>query len=559
MKQLKYLKLFEGFESIKLTKTLGYINKESRDRFVDYLKRLCKKSEFPLSQLNDEMFQYLPYSKALKVKVETENVPCKATSSSVFDRQYAISGEKCEGGRIKRMWGSRQRVVECPNCSGTGIEPTKENLKVVKFWFTKDGQLVTTTGCDGTQKKPSISRSISGYKIVDTINADSRGWQDKIRELKHLTNIILKTSSESEPIQAVLFVDPPGSRSEYFCIQNSKQGGEPSGREWRNYGRFSWNISGGDFWTISVLEPGEQENDKEDEIDPLTYNYPLSFGWSGISLDKYRDVEQYIKDAHFALVFDYDKVKNGDFKKVSQIKSEREIIKSGSKLTIKDEDVRRENIERYMKKIAERSDLISDITNVKSVVNRMIGGQYALFIITSRSSFENNFTRIISRYLEILRYQKSEMSQQDLNYYINSLKDTIKNNYETSSSDISDIRKAMKYCRESIIKNGTQNEYLDLLNELEEVSKLINQKIVSLPFDCIEDLEIVKSKTATIRNLFNSDTYGLSNLRYFLDSALNGREDRSYRYLTDEWRLQGDNLEETKKGLETVKKIISRL
>jgi hypothetical protein len=117
----------------------------------------------------------------------------------------------------------------------------------------------------------------------------------------------------------------------------------------------------------------------------------------------------------------------------------------------------------------------------------------------------------------------------------------------------------MKYCRESIIKDGTQNEYLDLLNELEEVSKLINQKIISLPFDCIEDLEIVKSKTATIRNLFNSDTYDLSNLRYFLDSALNGREDRSYRYLTDEWRLQGDNLENTIKGLETAKKIISRL
>jgi hypothetical protein len=43
MKKLKYIKLFEAFESIKLTKTLGYIDTKSRNKFIDYLKRLCKK------------------------------------------------------------------------------------------------------------------------------------------------------------------------------------------------------------------------------------------------------------------------------------------------------------------------------------------------------------------------------------------------------------------------------------------------------------------------------------------------------------------------------------
>ena len=125
------------------------------------------------------------------------------------------------------------------------------------------------------------------------------------------------------------------------------------------------------FWTISVLEPSKEEDKKEEEVNPLLYNYTLSFGWRDISLDKHTNVENSIKDAHFALVLDYDKVKNGDFKKVSQINSEREVIKSGSKLTVTDEMVRKENIQRYMNKIAERSDLISDISNVKAVASRI--------------------------------------------------------------------------------------------------------------------------------------------------------------------------------------------
>jgi hypothetical protein len=58
--------------------------------------------------------------------------------------------------------------------------------------------------------------------------------------------------------------------------------------------------------------------------------------------------------------------------------------------------------------------------------------------------------------------------------------------------------------------------------------------------------------------LFISDTYGLDNLRYFIDDALNGREKRSLERLVNEWRLSGENLEKTKKGLQTVKKIILR-
>jgi hypothetical protein len=548
MKQLKYIKLFEAFESVRLTKTLGYIDTKSRERFIDYLKRLCKKSEFPISQFSDEMFQYLPYNKALKVSVDKEDKPCQATSKSEFNRQHAIEGEKCEGGRIKRLWGGRPRAVECPNCKGSGIEPVKEDIKLVKFWFSKDGSLINTTGCDGSVKDSPKMGSFESGEVITSRD------MPRLQSIPHLTKVALRTGRRDSEVQAILYKE----RRDIFCIQDRYEGGTPSGRDWQKYGRFSWNISGGDFISITILNKVGDTDEKSEEIDPLNYNFALNFGWSGIGLDKWQDVENLIKDAHFALVFDWSKVKSGDFKKVPEIRSEREELKSGSKLTVKDEDIRRENIDRYMKKIAEKSDLVKDISNVKSVVNRILGGQNSIFMIVGHSTYERKFSHLIVRYLEVLRYKEKYSEESDeLKYVIGNLKSTIQSLYESVSSDVNDVRKCLDYCTTEL-KKGEKSEYLELIKELQEVSQMMNQKIMSLPFDCIEDLEIVKSKVTFFRSLFISDTYGLDNLRYFIDDALNGREKRSLERLVNEWRLSGENLEKTKKGLQTIKKIILR-
>ena len=549
MKQLKYLKLFEAFESVKLSKTLGYIDNKSREKFIDYLKRLCKKSEFPISQLSDDMFQYLPYNKALKVNVDKEDNPCQATSKSEFNRQHAIEGEKCEGGRIKRLWGARPRAVECPNCKGSGIEPVKEDIKLVKFWFSKDGSLINTTGCDGSVKNSSQVGSFESGEVISSNGRD----MPKLQSIPHLTKVTLKTSRNSPSTQATIYKE----RSDIFCIQDIYQGGAPSGRDWQKYGRYSWNILGGDFDSITILNKVETE-EKSEEINPLFYNFVANWTYSGMRLDKWQDVENLIKDAHFALVFDWSKVKAGDFKKVPEIRSEREELKSGSKLTIKDEDIRKANIDRYMKKIAEKSDLVKDISNVRSVVNRMLGGQNSIYVIVGHANYERKFAYLIVRYLEVLRYKEEYSEESDeLKYVIGSLKSTIQSSYESVSTDVSDVRKCLDYCTTEL-KKGEKSEYLELIKELQEVSQMMNQKIMSLPFDCIEDLEIVKSKVTFFRSLFVSDAYGLDNLRYFIDDALQGREKKSFDRLVDEWRLSGENLEKTKKGLQTVKKIILR-
>jgi hypothetical protein len=85
MSKLQHIKLFEAFESIKLTKTLGYIkDKSDKNNFLDRLKRVCGSIDFPYSKLSDEFFEYLPFKKALDKAAIVTDEPCVATSRSEF-------------------------------------------------------------------------------------------------------------------------------------------------------------------------------------------------------------------------------------------------------------------------------------------------------------------------------------------------------------------------------------------------------------------------------------------------------------------------------------------
>ena len=171
MKNLKYIQIFEAFESKILSKTLGYIESNDRSTFMDRLKRLCRSIDFPLSKMSDEYFEYLPFKSALARAAMTGDEPCEATSKSEFP-DYAVAGEKCTNGKIKRTWGARTRDVVCPVCGGSGVKPKKSEVKLVKFWFTAEGKYVANTLVDGmirtgrgSGRAAKFSTKISDYTI----------------------------------------------------------------------------------------------------------------------------------------------------------------------------------------------------------------------------------------------------------------------------------------------------------------------------------------------------------------------------------------------------------
>ena len=48
---MKYINLFEAFESEKLSKTLKYIESGDKQKVIAILRKLCAQIDFPFSQL----------------------------------------------------------------------------------------------------------------------------------------------------------------------------------------------------------------------------------------------------------------------------------------------------------------------------------------------------------------------------------------------------------------------------------------------------------------------------------------------------------------------------
>lgn len=546
---MKYLKLFEAFESEKLTKTLGYVDAKSREELIKILRNICSGMDFPFSQLNDSYFQYLPYQKALNLQYVGKQEPCKATSKSEFGG-HGIEGEKCQSGKIKRMWGTRQRIVDCPHCDGSGIEPEKSEIKLIKFWFTKEGEMVTITGVDNTTKPQlkgkttSFSKNISDYNIT----GDPVSRRGNVSFLNTGDFVLAQLNSGGDEI--ICYVLREGRR--VYLIQNDHDGDTPNS-DYRGIARYSWNITDGDFITLRKVDPKKKEVDKEEEeeIDPFSFNKPISVGYRGsLSFDRYRrDIESLVQKAHFALVLNLGSLKSTQFKTKSEIGEERSVIKSGSRLTVKDEHIRKANIERYMKEIALRSDIISDISNLPKVVKRIIGGENVLLLMIYRSAHNEQISRLGELYTQAL-------SEGDSDFYKNRLSNYISDRYKSLAIYNTTIANNIKYIKEKTRGVEEFKGYLEILEGLENLSKKLYQKVVQMPIECVEDLDIIKAKLDSLRHIFRR--YNFDKLDYFIDSLTGSTNpENALRYLTNHYYIR-DYRREIIQGIAQANKVLDR-
>lgn len=557
MKNLKYLKLFEAFESTKLTKTLGYIDQKGREDLISRLRIICEQIDFPFSQLNDSHFQYLPFKKALDLQYTPKQSRCKATSKKSFG-SGGIEGEVCQGGRVKRMWGSRVRTVECPNCGGSGIQPEKTEVKILKFWFNKEGEAVGITGVDNVSV-PKIrktitefSKRISDYNVVSE-EVSPNDYRDFVDNLKTGDFVLAQIRRHEPPTICYVWRDEKYSRIYIYLIQNTSEGDTPSGRDWENFGRYSWVISDGDFISIQKLEPKRKQEivEPEEEIDPYSFNKSVSFGWRGsMSIDRYsssKTTQSFVNKADFALILDLEKLKETEFKKRTSIRSEREDIKSGSKLTVKDSDVKKANIARYMQEIAKRSDIVSDISNLEKVIKRMTGREFVLFHLT-----ENRFT---TSFHNLANYYVAALKEGDSDLYKTQLSNLITARYDFISKKSTEISNNLKVLKEEC-KSGNHYTELKIIEGLENLSRIIYQKISNIPFDCVEDIDIVKSKLDSFKNIIlDNSRYDVDRCEYFIKNLTNLNSARSY--LFDHYFIQ-DFKNAILTGIESAAKFLER-
>ena len=530
MKNLKHIQIFEAFESKILSKTLGYINTSDKSSFMERIKRLCKTIDFPLSKMSDEYFEYLPFKSALSRAAMSGDEPCEATSNSEFP-EYAVTGENCTNGKIKRQWGARTRDVVCPVCGGSGVKPKRSEVKLVKFWFTSEGKWVATTLVDGITRagknKPGakFSTNYSDYTVGRSIsNLNDLGGGE-------IVSVVLG----SDQVIAYIFKE----RNRCYAIQDVKSGSSPNDSGWRKFGRYSWALGAGEYSNLKLLTPKVKVEDKE-EVDPYTWNTGIEFSYSGIRPTPSTDVQTQIKDAHFGIVFDYGKLRKSEFETVQDTEATRQIAKKGSKLDPdqSDEEIKRKNIERYVNLLSQKLDISDDIANCNRLVTRSLGHKSALYIVYG-SNIYSNLGNIIDYYIKFM----SATTDSNKKNYAEEISDRTTEMFKAGMRKATQCDEVIKSIKSRLKSANRDEKYFQVLDMTQKLSDAIYDNIKNFQINDIEDLEVVAQKISSIRNVLKSDRYGLSRyFSYVVESIVSGREDRAYSYITDNYYTDVDEI-----------------
>lgn len=540
MKNLKYIKLFEAFDASIVNKVLGYISSKDKKEFLDKIKSICKTFDVPESKLSDDLFRYLPYNAAISYNGEAvADIPCDAVGEF-------ITGERCQDGKVKRPWGKGFRYVDCSACNGTGIKRQKSNLRLLKFWFDKDGKFITTTAVDGIYRQNNANANTTAPTVAFSPNIDDyevvkRIPKSQIPNLNTGDIIVLDLvdngywNNRTVP-QVVSYVmkAQTWAGQKTFALQNSAT-------YYNNYPRDTngWSSIAGRFWqmsqskvaNINLLKPKAGATRRRK--DPLGYNTRFDFD-RFVTLPS--SILSSVKDANFAIVFDYAKfislVDSNSYKLKGDIKDERTEAKKDTLAFMKDADIKKANIERYMKLIADRMKIqnISDISNLTKLSTKLICGDFAAYRLNYNTSAAIDRLNTISSYLfkVIKMYKKGERAN-NLEEVMNSY--DFKNNLERVNYEISEGLKLASNVRtfyinrlegvKKYINSETDDELktkaLKVLSNIDRLSKEINSYISIFEVRSLEDVELLYQELDMISNLLRSDRVGLRTLDGFFD------------------------------------------
>ena len=525
MKNLQYLKLFEAFESETLSKVFNYVNKNQKGHFKTILGQLCSKLGFPMSRLSDDLFQYLPFSKALALASNTEDEPCESESPT-------IPGEKCSGptgdenqGTIMRTWGKGRRRVKCDVCNGTGIKPKNSfPIKWVKFWFDKDGKYVTATATDGQIREQGATK-YKGGTLDDDINhyeVEKEGipWNGLDG---YVTGDIFYFKDGSFNGEGVAMLFKEYGRN--YMIQNFARGSNPASDDWKKIAQYTWVVSSsGDIRAplkklklINAKVEGEKEEEKPD---PYSWNAPLDI--RRMILGKNTNLKEELNNAHFALVLDYVKMKkmmssgsaSGSITDTAIMKAKREESREGALALKLPDDIKDANFKRYIKQISQNIKITDDISNLRRIFQRVFGFGYAGHYILQGLNF-SGMEDIFNYIVKFMTLDNEYDKQRYLDGASREIKDRMISNVDYNNN----IKKNLDH----LFTASPDEDHTNVVEMFIEINKAIVKKIQDAPLETIEDALILYNKIRNIRDSYNSPLFRKCNkasgVNYYLEGS----------------------------------------
>jgi hypothetical protein len=543
MKNLKYIKLFEAFDSRTLNATLKHIKSNAdKKTFLDTLELVCRRFDIPESKLGDDLFTYLPFNRALRFNnVVVKDEPCDVVGEF-------IAGERCDKGKVRRPWGRGFRVVDCGTCEGTGIKPKKSNLSMIKFWFNAEGKYIATTAVDGVYRETSAANTATFSPNIDDYDVVRRVPKSRINELETgdiiALDLVNNTGWRNELYpQVVSYVMKAStwSGTKVFALQNTSS-------YYNNYPRETngWNQIAGRFWqmaqskvnNINLLKPKANIGG----LDP--YGYNTSFDLVNFRIRPVQ-INSSVKDANFAIILDFNKLMNfSPERKKSEIISNRGEMKLGATALLSNDEVKKANIKRYFDKIAQAFKLkgeLDDISKFNRMASRLLGRNAVYFLNQSASdTISGGLANIANTIFKVIKKIKSAeredaksleegitptalvdlKSNSDFKGDVRFINEKYKDTLDWSIKTNEHTNKILKGIRNKIEDESPEEwkeQELKVLINLDRLSLEINRYISSISVETLADVEFLQQEINSLRNLFRSERTGLSSLSNFFD------------------------------------------
>jgi hypothetical protein len=481
---MKYIKLYEAFESQVITNTIKFLTKKIGQRsatsFSDDIKRLMGIYNIPISRIKEDDLEYLRVSKAVKVK---NNEP------------------------VNNNW----------------------DIYCIKYWFSVEQGFLGKT-CTGNLTTPYVKiENDYSYKnknfdqdqfyYIKNSLGINKGKLSSVLDYKNLKTgddvlVVLGDNSNSSRVAiGKVFVDTMNSNAIYVYNDYKSDGTSVYGDApdfAQNY-QYTWRLgrddenngiihTDGDHFRLHLYTKNNRQLRQETKINKIKhkanladFNKPLDsrgniMNWT---LDNQGIIETAIEKADFAIIIYMDKLLS--IPNINTIKRDRTNARQGATALMSDYDIKQININNYTTKLVAKYGLhkdTEDFSKLNKFVNNIMCNKFVMFNLY----LDNNMSSLNN----LINQLYNIVNEDDKEYYFNNILSVFKNSRENTASYSGTYRNNL----DVILKSNDEN-LITIIKRFLNLGEKINNYIGNIDVENIHDIIMVKYKLSVIQDFIS--------------------------------------------------------
>lgn len=548
---MRYIKLFEAFESKALSNLLNFLKNKfnDTDKFLNEFKKILTFFNIPMDKISDSNVKYLNTSKAIKIRNEEEIKLELKEKDIVLPEKWFVLYRNADEFKIiddyyKKSWNyydprdgkfgyfnssdDRNNWVnndvefflergykEIPfDVFFSYVNKNKTEVHCIKFWFSLDKGYLGRTGVGnktsnglGSFNEEEIAY-IKNKKINKGIIKPIINYLD-LKTGDMIIGYLESPDRKENIIISTIFKDLNG----IYAIQDYKSGSQPydteyNGVRWKKFGKYSYSIytfrdnnwiRQTDNFKLHKYIPGK---------DPLTIEGLSNYYNFNLPLNKYLQLEDWndnnkhnidiIKNSEFCIVLYINDILKTEYNPLNKTIAQRIESKKGALKLMSDEDIKKANIKRYLDKIIINMGIHIETTavnNLQKIIILLTCDEYSLIsLFRNDPNFDNLYI-----FMDDLYFLLTTKEKKDKEYYINNL-----NKSYFSLKDRNKLVKDLYSKSYDEIMKSNNKELIEIIKIITNTGEKIKKYLLSQNIQSIEDLSIITHKLKSIRDIMSN-------------------------------------------------------